>query len=85
MKKLLVLLIACIPMVGQADVNKDLTRCSAIESDSERLDCYDTVSAYYQAKSNKISTPPAAKQADVKIRNQQKKISTAEDTFGKTE
>ncbi|WP_196138817.1 hypothetical protein [Aliikangiella sp. G2MR2-5] len=58
MKKALVLIMGIISLPVLAGVNDDIARCSAIESDSDRLDCYDTVASYYKKQRNEKLVKP---------------------------
>ena len=80
-----------------AEINADVKRCAKIENDKNRLECFDTVAAYYKTFASapkSIPKPPdavikavpaqdiAPSQLDKKEARQ--KIITSEDAFGKS-
>jgi len=89
MKKILLMAILSFSATLQAYIGSDLNRCTTISSNSDRLDCFDTVVSYYKLHGSlniKPSSSPEQKDATgSKTVTASKTVTlSTEDSFGKS-
>jgi len=81
MKKIILLFVLVLSFTVQAEIAADLTRCTQITNNEDRLDCFDTVAAYYQQNG---TTQTKVKPIENKTQNSDVIVLSREDTFGKS-
>ncbi len=90
MKKILLISLLTLSYSATAEILTDLKRCSTIEDNALRLDCFDTVSTHYNKHKPASTTPPPVTN-NLNIKANEAKQSNSDmisisktDAFGKT-
>jgi hypothetical protein len=80
MKNIILLCLLSLPFMTQAEITLDLERCSKLDKDKDRLDCFDTVAAYY--KQHKV--PQNSIDSVIPTKSSDTLVLSKEGTFGKS-
>lgn len=83
MRPLLLCCLLALPLIAHAEISTDLAGCTKIENNSDRLDCFDTISASYKQHS-KLKINTRSTETKPNANNFDTLVISKEDSFGKS-